>query len=59
MDYYDSVLQLVQQYAGLPMGSLFGLDAASCFYISHALIFFSTAFVIAQLLNFAGEHYSG
>ena len=41
------------------MGSLFGLDPASCFYISHALILFSTAFVIAQLLNFAGEHFSG
>jgi len=49
-DYYYQVLELVQTYAGLPIGSLLGLDKNASYYISHALLFFTAAFAFTQLL---------
>ena len=49
-DYYNQVLELVQTYAGLPIGSLLSLDKNTCYYISHALLFFTAAFAFTQLL---------
>jgi signal recognition particle receptor subunit beta len=50
MDYYNQVLELVQTYAGLPLGSLVGLDKQTCYYISHALLFFTAALAFTQIL---------
>jgi len=49
-DYYYQVLELVQTYAGLPIGSLIGLDKHASYYISHALLFFTAAFAFTQIL---------
>lgn len=50
MDYYNQLLELVQNYAGLPIGGLLALDKATCYYISHLLIFFTAAFALTQIL---------
>ncbi len=44
------MLEVVQQYAGIPIGSLLSLDKQTCLYISHALISFTAAFTFTQLL---------
>ncbi len=44
MDYYNTVLDLVNSYAGTPLGSILSLDRQYCLFISHALIFFTAAF---------------
>ena len=50
MDYYNTLLDLVNSYAGTPLGSILSLDKQYCLYISHAIIFFTAAFTFTQLL---------
>jgi hypothetical protein len=50
MDYYNTLLNLVNSYAGTPLGSILSLDNQYCLYISHAIIFFTAAFTFTQLL---------
>jgi hypothetical protein len=57
MDYYNSVLDLVNTHAGTPLGGILSLDKQYCLYISHAIIFFTAAFTFTQLLAlFSGSN---
>jgi len=50
MDYYNTLLDLVNNYAGTPLGTILSLDKQYCLYISHAIIFFTAALTFTQLL---------
>jgi hypothetical protein len=56
MDYYNTLLDLVNNYAGTPLGSILSLDKQYCIYISHTIIFLTAAFTFTQLLTlFSGS----
>lgn len=52
MDYYNTLLDLVHDNVGKPIADLISLEKDQAYYVSHTLIFLTTAFLLLQIISF-------
>jgi hypothetical protein len=52
MDYYNQLLTIVHENLGKPVANILSLETEQAYYVSHAVIFLSVAFVLMQIIGF-------